>query len=418
MQEQKRGLLREPSNHHPRQIPGAPEEEIMHRIVDIEPLFLRYPFPPEIHYEYSGGVVENMDAALVRVTCENGEYGLGEIPHGQFTYEPIVGLIEHFKRLLVGREVLDINGAWELMYGSSVFWNRQGLGIGTMGGIDIALYDLAGKLLHLPTYRLLGGAVRSRIRTSASNGLFTEVEPLLADAERALKWGFTAYKMRITAPGSVLPLVEAFRNEFPKMDLIVDAVQGSCAVPWSVAVSKDLARELERFGILWFEEPVRAENIEGYVEVRRATTLNVAGAESIPTALAFKPYLDRDAFGVVQFDIATAGFTEGRRIAALAAVHQRPIAIHSWGTIVSAMAGVHLALTLENCAMSEYCFMDHPLNDRLSIEHVRPESGYLAAVDAPGLGLDFDNALLDEYPYEPGVNTMISTAETDVRLMK
>lgn len=390
----------------------------MSRIVDIEPIFLRYPYPPEIHYEYSGGVVENMDAALVRVTCEDGEYGLGEITHGQFCYEPIVGLIEHFKRMLLGREVLDINGTWELMYGSSVFWNRQGLGIGVMGGIDIALYDLAGKLLSVPTYRLLGGPVRTRIRTYASNGLFTEAAPLIADAKRAEEWGFTAYKMRVKTPGTIIPLVEAFYREFPEMDLIVDAVQGSCAVPWSVAVSKDLARELERFGILWFEEPVRAENIEGYVEIRRSTALNIAGAESIPTALAFKPYLDREAFGLLQFDIATAGFTEGRRIATLASIHQRPVAIHSWGTIVSALAGVHLALTLENCAMSEYCFMDHPLNDRLSIRPVRPTQGYLAPLEAPGLGLVFDDALLDEYGYEPGINTMISTAETDIRLMK
>ena len=389
----------------------------MNRILEIEPIFLRYPFPPGIHYEYSGGVVENMDAALVRVTCEGGMTGLGEITHGQFCYEPIVGMIEHFKRLMIGREVLDINGAWELMYGSSVFWNRQGLGIGVMGGIDIALYDLAGKLLSVPTHRLLGGPVRSRIRTYASNGLFTEIVPLLTDAERARKWGFTAYKMRVKTPDTIIPLVEAFRREMPGMDLIVDAVQGSCAVPWSPAVAKNLARELERFGILWFEEPVRVENIEGYVEVRRSTTLNIAGAESIPTALAFKPYLDREAFGIVQFDIATAGFTEGRRIAALAAVHQRPVAIHSWGTIVSAMAGIHLALTLGNCAMTEYCFMDHPLNDRLSIEPVRPRDGYLSALDSPGLGLVFDEKLLDEYRYEPGVNTMISTEEADIRLM-
>ena len=390
----------------------------MNRIVNIEPIYLRYPFPSDFHYEYSGGLVENMDAALIRVTCESGEYGLGEITHGQFCYEPIVGLIEHFKRTLIGRDVLDINGTWELMYGSSVFWNRQGLGIGVMGGIDIALYDLAGKLLSVPTYRLLGGAVRSRIRTYASNGLFNKAEPLIADAARAAKWGFDAYKMRITTPDSIIPLVEAFTREFPEMDLIVDAVQGSCAVPWSVAVSKNLARELEQFGILWFEEPVRAENIEGYVEVRRSTTLNIAGAESIPTALAFKPYFDREALGLVQFDIATAGFTEGKRIAALAAVHQRPVAIHSWGTIVSAMAGVHLAVTLGNCAMSEYCFMNHPLNDRLSKSPIRPKEGCLSVVDAPGLGVVFDDELLDEYGYEPGINTMVSTAEIDIRLMK
>lgn len=388
----------------------------MSRIANVEPLFLRYPFPPPIRYEYSGGVVENMDAALVRVTSDDGQTGLGEITHGQFCYEPIVGLVEHFKRILVGRPVLDINHAWELMYGSSVFWNRQGIGIGVMGGINIAMYDLAGKLLQVPAHQLLGGPVRSRVRAYASNGLFADVEPLVADARRAADLGFNAYKMRVVTPDTIVPLVAVFREQVPDMDLIVDAVQGSCATPWSTAVAKQLARELEPYGILWFEEPCRVEDIEGYVEIRHATSLNIAGAESIPTADAFKPYLDRGAFGLVQFDIATAGFTEGRRIASLAAVHQKPVAIHSWGTIVSALAGLHLALATPNCAMTEVCFMDHPLNDRLAVAPVRPEDGHLQSPNAPGLGVAFDDALLDEFPYKPSLNTMVSTEETNIRL--
>jgi L-alanine-DL-glutamate epimerase-like enolase superfamily enzyme len=388
----------------------------MQTIVDIEALFLRYPFPPSVRYEYSGGLVENMDAALVRVTCDSGLTGIGEITHGQFCYEPVVGLIEHFRRLLVGRPVQEINRAWELMYSSSVFWNRQGLGIGVMGGIDIALHDLLGKLLGVPVYQLLGGLTRSRIRTYASNGLFRDVEPLIADAVRAQEFGFNAYKMRVVTPDTIVPLATAFRQRMPDMDLIVDAVQGSCAVPWSIAVSRQIARELEPLGVLWLEEPCRVEDIDGYVEVRQATSLNVAGAESIPTAHAFKPYLDRGAFGLVQFDIATSGFSEGRRIASLAASYRRPVAIHSWGSIVSALAGLHLALVTPNCAMTEYCFMDHPLNDRLSVDPLRPRSGYLHAPEGPGLGVAFDDKLIGEFRYSPSPNTMVSVDETDIQL--
>jgi L-alanine-DL-glutamate epimerase-like enolase superfamily enzyme len=292
------------------------------------------------------------------------------------------------------------------------------VGIGVMGGINIAMYDLAGKLLGVPVYQLLGGLVRSRSRAYASNGLFRDKELLVADARRALRFGFTAYKMRVVTPDTLIPLAEAFRAELPEMDLIVDAVQGSCSVPWSIAVSKQLARELERLGVLWFEEPCRVENIEGYVEIRRSTSLNIAGAESLPTAQAFKPYLDREAFGIVQFDNSTSGFTEGLRIANLAAVHQRPVAIHSWGSIVSALAGLHLALVMPNCAITEYGFMDHPLNDRLSVEPIRPRNGYLEAPQTPGLGVRFDDSLLKEFPYVPSANTMISTAETDIQLSK
>jgi L-alanine-DL-glutamate epimerase-like enolase superfamily enzyme len=358
-----------------------------------------------------------MDAALVRITADNGETGIGEITHGAFCYEPVVGLVDHFKRLLVGQPVLEINRIWELMYGSSVFWNRQGIGIGVMGGIDIALHDLAGKLLNVPVYQLLGGLARSRIRTYASNGLFAGPQPLIADARRAVAMGFTAYKMRVVTPGTIISQVEAFRAALPNLDVIVDAVQGSCAVPWAVSVSCKLAEELERLGVMWFEEPVRVENIEGYVEVRNSTSMNIAGAESLPTALAFKPYLDRNAFSVLQFDIATSGFTEGRRIMALADVYQKPVAIHSWGTVVSALAGMHLALASPSCAMTEYCFMDHPLNDLLSVEQPRPVGGHFTAPQLPGLGVKLDDETIARFKYQPGVNTMISTQEKSLELI-
>jgi L-alanine-DL-glutamate epimerase-like enolase superfamily enzyme len=389
----------------------------MAKITNIECFYLRYPYPKGIHYEYSGGLCENMDAALIRVTCDTGEYGLGEVTHGQMVYEPILGLVDHFRRLLVGSEVSEVNRAWELMYQSSIFWNRQGLAIGVMGGINMAMYDLWGKLLNLPVHSLLGGVVRNRIRGYASNGLFNEPEPLIADATRARDFGFTAYKMRVVHPETIGSQVAAFRQAFGRtMDLAVDAVQGSCAVPYALGVCKKIAKELEPHDILWFEEPCRVENLEGYVELRQATSLNIAGAESIPTARAFKPYLDNEAFGMLQFDIATSGFTEGTRIASLAAQYNRPVAIHSWGTIVSALAGIHLSLTLPNCAITEYCFMDHPFNDRLSVEPLRPAAGYFTVPQAPGLGVTFDEALAKEYPYKPGVNTMISTEEKDILL--
>ena len=382
------------------------------KIAKIEPLFLRYPFPTPIRYVYSGGVVDNMDAAYVRVTTEDGDYGVGEITHGQFCYEPIIGLVQHFDRLLKGRPVADINLLVDLMYQSSIFWNRQGVGIGVMGGIDIALYDVLGKLLDLPVYQLLGGHCRQRTRIYASNGLFDELEPLVADARRAQEFGFRSYKMRVTTSETIVPLVAGLRAAVGgDMDIIVDAVQGSCAVPWSLSVAKRLTRELEPYGILFLEEPCRVEDIEGYVDLRRSSPISIAGAESIPTALAFKPYFDRGAFDVVQFDIATSGFTEGAKIATLAGLHRKPVAIHSWGTIVSCLAGVHMALSTPECVMTEYCFMDHPLNDLISAKPFRPVDGFATAPDAPGLGVTFDDALLKRYPYDPSINTMISIAE-------
>ena len=391
----------------------------MTRVENIEIFFIEYPFPKNLNYQYSGGLVENMIVGLIKITDSDGEYGLGEVTHAQFTHKPIIGLVEHFKNILIGLEIGKINNAWEKMYGSSVFWNREGIAIGVMGGINIAMYDLLGKKLELPVYQLIGGLVKEKIKIYASNGLFESSEDLIKDANKAYDMGFRIYKMRIIKPDTIVNLVKDFKKEFAnRMELIVDAVQGSTANPWANKVSINLAKELEKYKILFFEEPCRVENIEGYKEIKKSTTLNIAGAESIPTARAFKPYLQSEVFDIVQFDIATSGFTEGRRIADLAYVYNKPLAIHSWGSAISIMAGIHFSLTIPNSAFTEYCFMDHPLNELL-FDNSKFEilNGYVEKPKTYGLGVKFDEKILQKYSYREKINTMISTQEADIQLI-
>ena len=391
----------------------------MSKIKNIEIFFLEHPFAESLNYKYSGGLVENMIVPIAKITDTEGSYGLGEITHGQFTHKPIIGVIEHFREILKNTNIENINESWERMYGSSVFWNRQGLGIGVMGGINIAMYDLLGKKLKLPVYQLLGGLNKNKIRIYASNGLFEKSENLIKDARKAFSLGFKVYKMRVIDPSTVIDLVKAFKNEFKdSMDLIVDAVQGSTANPWATKVSLNLARELEKYNILFFEEPCRVENIDGYKEIKNSTTTNIAGAESIPTARAFKPYLEASVFDVLQFDIAASGFTEGRRICDLAYIYNKPVAIHSWGSAISIMAGIHFALTIPNSAYTEYCFMDHPINKYLfENEKIIITDGYVDAPKNYGLGVKFDENLISRFPYKEKINTMILTSNNDIKLV-
>lgn len=391
----------------------------MSQIKNIEIFFLEYPFPKHFNYKYIGGVVENMIVPVIRITDSDGEYGIGEVTHGQFTHQPLIGLVKHFNDMLVGSETNNINQAWEKMYGSSLFWNRQGIGIGVMGGINIAMYDLLGKKLKVPTYQLLGGLNKEKIRIYASNGLFDNSAQLLEDAKKAYDAGFRIYKMRVIDPSYLINLVSDFRKEFSdKMDLIVDAVQGSTSNPWATKVSINLAKELEKYKVLFFEEPCRVENLEGYKEIKSRTNINIAGAESISTARAFKPYFDANVFDVVQFDIATSGFTEGRRIADMAYIHNKPVAIHSWGSAISIMAGIHFSLSISNSAFTEYCFMDHPINqDLFKDSEINIENGYIKKPNTYGLGVHFDEKIISQFPYKEKINTMISTEENDIKLV-
>jgi len=390
----------------------------MSKIKKIEVFFLEYPFPKKLNYKYSAGVVDNMIVPVVKLTDNNNNYGLGEITHGQFTHEPIIGLIKHFSNLLKNSESENINQAWEKMYGSSVFWNREGVGVGVMGGINIAMYDLLGKRMQIPTYKLLGGIQKEKIRIYASNGLFDNPKQLLADAKKAYSLGFRVYKMRVINPDTIIDLVKSFNKKFRnKMQLIVDAVQGSSANPWATKVSINLAKKLEKEEIVFLEEPFRVENLKGYKDIKKFTLLNIAGAESIPTARAFKKYLEEDVFDILQFDIATSGFTEGRRICDLAYIHNKPVAIHSWGSAISIMAGIHFGLTVPNVAFTEYCFMDHPINKELfENKKIKISNGHTLKPNCIGLGVKFQDILSKKFPYKEKINTMISTDNNNIKL--
>jgi len=390
----------------------------MSKIKKIEVFFLEYTFPKKLNYKYSAGVVENMIVPVVKLTDSNNNYGLGEITHGQFTHEPIIGLIKHFSDLLKNSDSENINQAWEKMYGSSVFWNREGIGIGVMGGINIAMYDLLGKRMKMPVYKLLGGIQKETIRIYASNGLFDNSKQLLEDAKKAYSLGFRVYKMRVISPDTIIDLVKSFNKKFKnKMQLIVDAVQGSAANPWATKVSVNLAKRLEKEEIVFLEEPCRVENLQGYKDIKKFTSLNIAGAESIPTARAFKKYLEENVLDILQFDIATSGFTEGRRICDLAYINNKPVAIHSWGSAISIMAGIHFGLTVPNVAYTEYCFMDHPINKELfENKKIKISNGHTPKPNCYGLGVHFKDILSKKFPYKEKLNTMIATNDDEIKL--
>lgn len=139
---------------------------------------------------------------------------------------------------------------------------------------------------------------------------------------------------------------------------------------------------------------VRVENIDGYIEVKENSNINIAGAESLPIADSFRQYFEKNTFDVVQFDIATSGFTEGKKITSTSALYQKLLAIHSWGSVISILSGVHMALCTSNRVYTEYGFMNHPLNEYLLNESLKINDGYFQACQlGPGLGVKFNKKM-------------------------
>jgi len=289
---------------------------------------------------------------LVRIETSCGLVGWGEA--GQYGPAEAVaaGIQSVLAPLLIGEDPRQPEVLWEKMYATVRDYGRGGSYIEGISGIDIALWDLLGKHLGVPVYVLLGGAFRQSIPVYATGLYYVGEEPtsesnmpaLIAEASRYASAGFPAMKLKIglLRPGEDLERVAAVRKAAGDRILMVDA---NHAYAPHVAVS--VARRLEKYDVFWFEEPVVPESIEGYRQVKAATSIAIAGGECEHTRYGFEKWFSARAIDIAQPDICCAGgLSELRRIAAMASAFHISCFPHVWGSAVALSAGLHLAATL------------------------------------------------------------------------
>ncbi len=233
---------------------------------------------------------------------------------------------------------------------------RRGVTICAMSGIDLALWDIFGKSLGVPVYKLLGGGYRTKIAAYASGG-HAPAEHAGEQALGYLEHGFRAMKMRVggmDAPritaGSAAR-VAAVRDAIgPDIGLMVDA-HGSLTTTQAV----NLALALEEYDISWFEEPVASDNWSGMARVRNSTSIPISTGENDFTRYDFRDIIANEAADILQPDLALCGgFTSARRIAALAQAANLQVAPHVWGSAVLFYASLHLAAAIPNCPIFEF----------------------------------------------------------------
>lgn len=332
---------------------------------------------------------------LVKITADDGTVGWGEshAPLGPRVTRTII--TDVLAPLLLGRDPLAIEHLWERMYGAMRLRGHvAGYYLEAISGVDIALWDLAGKLLDLPVYRLLGGPFRTELPAYASGVPGRSTAERVAAAERFVADGYTAVKCSIgrgdldTDLATVAAIAEAVRG---RADLLVDA-HGAYATDNALAVG----RRLENLGVAWFEDPLPPEDIAGYVRLAAALDLPIAAGETECTRWQFAERLARRAVDIILPDVCRAGgISEGRKIAELARLHNVRWASHvSMGSSVHLAAAAHLAAASPNLLLIEFPSTANPLGDDLLTAPLRPVGGTLAVPSGPGLGVTFDEARL------------------------
>jgi L-alanine-DL-glutamate epimerase-like enolase superfamily enzyme len=330
-------------------------------------------------------------SCVVKITADDGTVGWGEghAPLGPRATQAVVEDV--LAPLLIGADPLAIECHWERMYGSMrLRGHSTGYQLEAISAVDIALWDLAGKLLDLPVYRLLGGPFRTALQAYASGVPGATVDERVATAERFVAEGYTAVKASIGRGdidadlAGLAAIAEVVRG---KADLLVDA-HGAYTADNALQVG----RRLEQLGVYWLEDPLPPEDIEGYVQLSAALHMAVAAGEAECTRWQFEERLRRRAVDVILPDICRAGgITEGRRIATVASLHNTRWAAHvSMGSAVHVAAAAHLAASSANFLIFEFPSTPNPIGDELLTAQLRPVAGVLQVPDGPGLGITFN----------------------------
>lgn len=330
---------------------------------------------------------------FVKVHTDEGVYGVGEASGWPRVVQTA---IEDLTCLLVGEDPMHIERLWQKMMSSIMGHGMTGVvGFGAMTGIEMALWDLKGKVLGVPVWNLLGGKLRDKVRVYAH----------AHDAARARELvdrGYTAIKTG--GIRNCVESVDAIRKEVGSdIDLMVD-VHGP---PWMT--TRDaiaLGRKLEDYDLFFYEDPVAPENIDAIARVSEALNIPIAAGERHAGIWGVKELIEREIIDVVQPDTGRAGgLRQMQKIAAMAEAHYITMAPHdgSLGPIAE-MAAVHLMACIPNFLILEHLEDDVP--QRYEVMRGQPTvvDSHIAVPDAPGLGVDIVEEACAKYPSEGNIS--------------
>ena len=338
---------------------------------------------------------------VCEIETEDGIIGIGNAALApQITKKTID---TYLKPLVIGEDPFDYAYIWEKMYRRTLAWGRKGIGMTAISAVDIAIWDILGKIINKPVFKLLGGRTKEKIPVYASKLYSQPLDKLQKEAESYKKQGFKMYKMRFgwgPKDGSEgmkknIQLVEAVREVIGESaDLMLE-----CYMGWNLDYSKRMMPKLMKFNPRWLEEPVIADDIHGYAELNNMQMIPIAGGEHEFSLFGFRQLLDAKALSYIQYDTnRVGGITAAQKINALAEAYQIPVVPHA-----GQMHNYHLTMANINCPISEF-FPVHDVEIGNELFYYifqgdpAPKDGYIDLDDnLPGLGITLTDKFIKDF---------------------
>jgi L-alanine-DL-glutamate epimerase-like enolase superfamily enzyme len=341
----------------------------------------------------------SQDAVIVRIRTDNGLEGIGEadaspevvkaIVDAPFSHNIACGLRE----IIVGEHPLETERIWQKMYRRTMYFGRTSVGIAAMAAVDMALWDLKGKHYGEPIHRLLGGKQHSRIKAYASILFGPDGKATRAIARRWREAGYQALKCGWEPMGQNealdIELVRSAREGLGDGTLLIDA---GCV--WDARTALRRAIAFSQFNIEWLEEPLREDDLDGYVWLRDHSPVPIASGEGECGREAFRPWIDRHALDVYQVDLSRNGFTDAAYIRARVEERGARLCNHCYTSPLTAAASLHWLSTCRDAFLFEDCVEDSPLRHELTHEKIQAVDGWISVPDGPGLGVTLNEAFV------------------------
>jgi L-alanine-DL-glutamate epimerase-like enolase superfamily enzyme len=366
----------------------------MSTITKIEITNHQLPLEPPFPASWDSKPRTKFPATIVRVFDDAGHVGVGS---GDAMYG--FGDYQHY---FIGQDVLDLERH------NAVLSNIE-FHAGRCYPLDVALWDLAGKILERPVWKLVGGK-SNRIRAYASSGVHRSIPDMIEVAKHVIELGFPALKVRfgrakITDDLAVIAAIRAAIGM--QLELMVDCNQGwrmpwDTLQPWNLEKAIMVAQELEKQQVYWVEEPLHRGDYKGYSELRKSVNIRVAGGEMTREPYEFRELLERDCLDVFQPDcVCSMGITGLQKLALDVDKHGKIFTPHTWGNGIGVMANLHLTAGTVGAPFIEFPFdppewslarRDFMLKTPIDIDG----EGWITLSDAPGLGLELDEVMLEK----------------------
>ena len=375
---------------------------------------------------------------FVKLTTDNGISGYGEVYGVPFGPATVCKMIENvFERHVVGQSPFDIEKMWRIIY-SAGFVQRPDVSTGgVLSGIEIACWDIVGKALNQPIYNLMGGKVHEKLRSYTylypdySDGSVATAENFHGSPDHQIERLQYYMDLGFTAVGfdPVMPM-----GSFDPRQLSLEALEGAetmfrnlrevagskcdlmCKTHGQLTTSSAirLARRIEKFDPLWFEEPVPPCNPQEMARVARSTSIPISGAERLVSKFEISKVLEAQAIQILQPCLGrVGGILEGKKIAAMAEAHYAQFAPHLYAGPIEAAANIQLSASLPNFLILESIDNFGGFFNELLTTPIEWEQGYVTVPNRPGLGFELNEALADANPYI-GDNTFPPMAESPI----